>query len=376
MFKRKDIRYHTTWIRLVCGFAVGVGIARLLEAGALAPFEELLRVLLVAEDAEYFVYLPLRTELWIVFAASVLPAVPRFERPVTMISFATGLGVAYLALMFGLLIGWGVIIPLASSLSTLVASTALLESMAWSEERIRRRQLENIETVRQEFSDMLVHDLRKRMSSILMSLAVLRKRVAVDDENVELLATIGASADRMLTLVDSLLDIRKMEQGVLVLKRERTPQETLVAPAVDEHRAAAGLAGLTLAVAERSDASVRVDRSIFSRVMSNLLWNALLHAPAGTEIETGYEDRQAQGEAIVFVANRGEPIAIADQEAVFQPFVSGDGAQRATSADTMGLGLTFCRLAVEAHGGGIEIESPWQHHGDGVRVVIRLPLDT
>lgn len=256
MFSRHDIRYHAVWVRVVCCLAVAIGIANAVRAGMLAPVEELFRSLLVGTDAEYFGQLSTLSENVLMFVLCLIPAIPRIERPITMIAFGAGILCVYVVAVFAFLIGIETILPIASPMAGLLAASAVLETMAWSEERSRRRSLEDLEAVRQQFADMLVHDLRKRMSSILMSLAVFQRQNRVKGQSEEVLTTIRASADR---------------------------------------------------------------------------------------------------------------------EMMFLPFVSGPDTRYAEATDAMGLGLTFCRLAVAAHGGSIDIESPWQPHADGVCVLVRLP---
>ena len=73
------------------------------------------------------------------------------------------------------------------------------------------------------------------------------------------------------------------------------------------------------------------------------------------------------------MANLGRAIPPAERETLFVPFLAARGAQAGGAADTTGLGLAFCKLAIEAHGGSIRVVSPWPPHAEGVQVILTLP---
>ena len=73
------------------------------------------------------------------------------------------------------------------------------------------------------------------------------------------------------------------------------------------------------------------------------------------------------------VANRGRVIPLDRRDGIFRAFVSGHDGLHSGDVPGLGLGLAFCKLAVEAHDGTISLESPWQERGDGVKVTVALP---
>ena len=127
--------------------------------------------------------------------------------------------------------------------------------------------------------------------------------------------------------------------------------------------------GVKLVCLAKKDIQVSADRQMISRVIMNLIWNAIQHAPENSEIEIdcGTENDQP----LVSVANRGPIIPVKFQNHLFKPFHGGanEGLSGVLS-DSTGLGLAFCKLAIEAHGGRIQVESPWQRYDDGVLVTI------
>ncbi|MEM7397283.1 MAG: HAMP domain-containing sensor histidine kinase, partial [Verrucomicrobiota bacterium] len=253
---------------------------------------------------------------------------------------------------------------------------AMVSSTAWSEERSRRRELERMEEAKQNFTDMLVHDLTSRMSSISMSLKMLEKNVDLSDPRTsKLMDTISSSSKRMLTQINALLDIRKIQEGRMNLHPEVVRLTDFLLNNIDEFKPACDFIGIDLNLVSPEDVEKRieVDRDIFSRVLANLFWNALQHAPKGSEIEVGYEPG-SNGHVHLFVGNRGSQIQPEDKELLFDKFVSGNRDIKNINLAGSGLGLAFCKLATEAHEGGIAIESPWEKYGDGVKVNITLPL--
>lgn len=373
MFRREDIRYHAWWVRLVGCLAVAIGVANAVHFNVLAPLEYLFRSALVAGEIGQFAYLARRVEILLVFGVCLGVSVPRFDRPITMLACGAGFVLLYEVVVLAVLFTADVILPMVSPVLGLVTSTALLETMAWSEERARRTGLEDLEQARQQFTDMLVHDIRNRMSTVLTSSSLLQKRAdGLDAGGDELVTAIRAGTERMLTMVNDLLDIRKMQESSMDLRRERVPLGAALAAALRDHQAAAGLACVRFRSAGDQDPAVRADRRILARVLANLLWNALQHAPQGSEIETGCAlDGDA---AVLHIANRGEPIPPQRKALIFRAF-AGIPAEAGTQAsEGAGLGLSFCKLAMEAHGGAIAVESPWQAQGDGVKVELRFPL--
>jgi signal transduction histidine kinase len=291
-----------------------------------------------------------------------------------MLALGLGLGFVYLLAAAIFLLTYDTVLPILPALGGLSAATVLLGVLSWSDERLRLRRLRSAEAARQQFTDMLVHDLKRRMSSILLSLSVLEDAVGAPDKRTkELTATMRASAERMLLLTANLLDVRRMETGRLVLRREPLAALSLLRESLGEHRATAEIAGVTLRLVGDADVAVAGDRGLMSRVLANLLWNALQHAPPGSVVEVGCGPVE-RGRVAIWVANAGEPIPPSRRKDLFTAFAAGDTHPENSLVASTGLGLAFCRLAVEAHGGTIAVESPRPGHTDGVRVTVVLDV--
>ncbi len=371
MLNRENIRYGNFWVRLVCCLSVAIGVANLMYFQLLVPLEQGFCDIILEPGVHYH-RLSSAVEVLIVLCVCIGSSILRIERPFVMLAVGTISIIAYALVDLGVYILVELTLPATSPLLAIVGSTAILGTMAWSEERSRRRKLEQLEHAKQQFTDMLVHDLRRRMSSILTSFSVLEKNAVSADRTVkELMSAIRITADRILLQMNALLDIRKIEEGRMVLQRERVPLCRVIRESLEEHQSAADLTGLRFVLNADQDLRVEIDASIFSRVLANLLWNALQHAPQGSEIEIGCS-AMSEGKAGIFIANRGKPISREQQKHLFEPFASSRAA--AGSGASTGLGLAFCRLALEAHGGAIQLESPCEKYGDGVKVIITLPL--
>jgi signal transduction histidine kinase len=374
MFIREELRYGNLWVRVVCCVAVAIAVCNAVWFQVLTPIENLFKEVVMSGETGGYTSVSQITEMAVVICMCLMLSIPRIERPIMMILWGIGIMLVYLFGVVGILLNWDLVLPVASPVLSAIGSTFVLETMAWSEEVAVRKKLEHLEEIRQQLTDMLVHDLKKRMSSILTSFSMLEKEMGdAKGIHTEHMTAIRASADRMLILTGNLLDIRKFDEGGMRLNCELVPLKRMLEESIEEHRPVGDLAGIGIRLAGNDGVKIRVDRQIFWRILSNLLWNALQHAPQGSEIEVGYG--LVNGNAVsVYVANRGKPIPEHERDFLFHSFASHHRSSRARPADSTGLGLTFCKLAVEAHGGAIHLESPWEKYGDGVRIVISLPL--
>ncbi len=370
---RERIRYHARWVRLLCCSAVAVGLFDAMHSQVFDTLERLLADYLLYPGAYDFAHAPRGVEVALVALLCLLPAWPRFERPLLMVLCSSAYLLAYIVGAILTVFFLAVAPPLVTPLLALLGTTSLLETMAWSEERQQRRRLERMENARQQFIDMLVHDLRKRMSSLLMTVRLLEQRApATGGGGAELLTTLKATGERMVILIDNLLDIRKVEEGRLVARYERVALAAFLEDGLAEHQAAADLLGLRLETDWASDAAVRADRRLLGRILTNLLWNAMQHAPTGSAVVVAFTATPAGVE--LRISNRGRTLTPDEQAHRFHPFASSAAGSDALSAtDGAGLGLAFCRLAVAAQGGAIALVSPWPAAGEGVQVCVRLP---
>jgi signal transduction histidine kinase len=152
-----------------------------------------------------------------------------------------------------------------------------------------------------------------------------------------------------MRMITNLLDIGRADEGQLAPVRSAVDPRALVAEVVDEMTARAVAASVEL-VSEIDAAPFRADADLVQRVLANLIENAIRHAPAGTAVRVRVT--RVGGEVELRVIDAGPGVPIDQRPHVFERFVRGDHAARTNR----GLGLAFCKLAIEAHGGRIWIE--------------------
>ncbi len=228
--------------------------------------------------------------------------------------------------------------------------------------------------LREDLTGMLVHDLRSPMSLVLASLSMLPEAITRrEQEQVDRLVAIAQrSGERILTLIDDLLDISQLERGQLPMSIESTSIEELFREVTARYLPMASANDIVLAV-DAGDAlpPVGVDGSLILRVLSNLVDNALKFTPNGGEVKLcAREDaRTAPGAVIVSVCDTGPGIPYDARPKLFEKFQQVPnihGRRRGT-----GLGLPFCKLTVEAHGGQIWVDS---EVGQGSTFSLTLPI--
>jgi len=216
-----------------------------------------------------------------------------------------------------------------------------------------------LQHIRDDLTSMIVHDLRSPLTAILSGLYLLREMTPIADQNEitgEALTAAEQSCRKLLDLVNSLLDISKMEAGRMELVRRPTDLAKLVANTFDQLAPLAKDGDIALTRHIEGDCQVLADDDKISRVLTNLVDNALKFTPPGGTVTVQVEPMPDQAEFVrCAVRDTGPGISPEHLERIFDRFVqapSGGGARPGT-----GLGLTFCKLVIEAHGGRIWVES-------------------
>ncbi len=204
-------------------------------------------------------------------------------------------------------------------------------------------------SLKKALAQSIVHDLKSPLAAILGNLELLAGRTG--SEVAPLIERSRQGAQRMLKMILDLLDVERIEDGRLAPALDRVDLRELTRAAVVEHEGFARTRRVDVVVVADGPAWAEADSALVRRVLDNLLSNALAHAPAGSRIEVGSRIRPEGVELSVSDQGPGVPEAL--REKVFEKYArvggGGDGTNR-------GLGLTFCRLAIEAHGGTIWVD--------------------
>jgi signal transduction histidine kinase/GAF domain-containing protein len=209
-----------------------------------------------------------------------------------------------------------------------------------------------LDTWRDDLLAMIYHDLRSPLSNVVSSLDMLEMVLPLEDYPAvnSVLGIAARSTQRIQRLTNSLLDIRRLEAGQPVGDRQ------LVAPRTLAEDASAALQpgkGHRIEIDIPTELpQVYVDGEMVRRVLINLLENAIKYAPPSSTITLGARDRQ--GEVEMWVQDSGPGVPNTERERIFEKYTRVDLPNRPKG---LGLGLAYCRLAVEGHGGRIWVES-------------------
>ena len=186
------------------------------------------------------------------------------------------------------------------------------------------------------------------------------------DHYRELLADCVEESDRVLVMLNTLMDISEAESGTMQLRRESVALAGIVSRAVDLYRDVAEAKGVTLAAAAPTDIVVTADRTRLEQVAANLIDNAVKYTPAGGRVDVEIE-RDADT-AILRVRDTGPGIPTDEQLRIFDRLFRGDTSRAERG---LGLGLSVVKAIVEAHAGTVEVQS---EPGYGSTFIVRLPL--
>jgi signal transduction histidine kinase len=223
------------------------------------------------------------------------------------------------------------------------------------------------ERTRQALVDMVVHDIRNPVSGILMTAQLLLRREGeMSGTQVPRVRRIERTATDLLGLIQNILEVSKLEAGMMVAAPEDFSLEDALRESVDD--ASPHIENAQIAVSidvPPTPVLVRADRTLTRRILQNLLSNAIRHSRAA-EIRLMVVPRQ--NHVLVGVADQGAGIPPEYQALIFERFRHFDRGSHAQS-DT-GLGLPFCKLAVEQMGGSIWVDS---REGHGTTFYFTLP---
>jgi signal transduction histidine kinase len=232
------------------------------------------------------------------------------------------------------------------------------------------RELSAASQHKSEFLANMSHELRTPLNAIIGFSEVLSERMFGDlnEKQDEYLKDIHASGQHLLSLINDILDLSKIEAGRMELELSDFHLPTALDSALTLVRERAGRRGIALhlSIDERLG-QMRGDERKIRQVLLNLLSNAIKFTPEGGRIEVAAAPRD--GAVEVSVTDTGVGIAPEDQEAVFEEFRQVGTADK--KVEGTGLGLTLCRKFVELHGGTIWVKSQW---GQGSTFTFTVPI--
>jgi GAF domain-containing protein len=250
------------------------------------------------------------------------------------------------------------------------SALAIQNARLFQEIEEKSRQLEVASQHKSEFLANMSHELRTPLNAIIGFSEVLTERMfgELNEKQEEYLKDIYASGQHLLSLINDILDLSKIEAGRMELELTDFDLPQAIDNALTLVRERAGRRGIALehSVDERLG-EIRGDERKVKQVLLNLLSNALKFTPEGgrVEVRAGMVDSMAE----ISVTDTGVGIAPEDQGAIFEEFRQVGTAEK--KAEGTGLGLTLCRKFVELHGGRIWVKS---QVGMGSTFTFRLPV--
>ncbi len=233
-----------------------------------------------------------------------------------------------------------------------------------------RRELEQL---REDLTHMLIHDLKSPLGTVINSLNMLQDLERGDQEDYagQIIDIALRATSRMSHMIGSLLDIGRLEAGQPLTNLGPVPIEQVIRSAVELVTPLAQYKRVRLNLDLTEPLPVlQGDANMLERVIVNLLDNGLKFTPSGGEVGLWARVERVNGaqSLCVGVRDNGPGIPPSAQSRIFDKFAR---AQNIPQADGVGLGLSFCRLAVEAHGGRIWVDS---QPGEGATFTFMLPL--
>jgi signal transduction histidine kinase len=232
--------------------------------------------------------------------------------------------------------------------------------------RRQRDDLMRLQLQKERLMAFVVHDLKNPVNAMDLHAQVLLHDRTLPARVLDSAQHIRESARSLLRMVLNLLDISRSEEGQLTPRNVSIDLAALVAEVAEAFAERARAAGVQI-IARIDVATLVADPDLLRRVLENLVDNALRHAPAGTPITIAVE-RAAHGVSIG-VSDAGSGVEPALRERVFDRYLQAATGERVITRNGRGLGLAFCKLAVEAHGGEIAVEDA----NPGAVFRVRLP---
>ena len=249
------------------------------------------------------------------------------------------------------------------------AAAAIRNIRLFEAEAHARREAEHANEMRLRFLAMISHELRTPLTSIKGFITTLLADDVVWDTQSqrEFLSIADQESDKLTDMIDQLLDLSRLEAGMLNIHPRPHRMSNIVADALKQLQAITPDHVLRIEVPDALP-QVRADAQRIAQVLTNLVGNAAKYSPANTQITVSA--CLMDGVVQVNVADQGPGISMEDRAHIFEPFQRGHAAPvRRTKGS--GLGLAVCKGLIEAHGGHIWIQDP---DSPGTTVSFTLPV--
>ena len=257
--------------------------------------------------------------------------------------------------------------PAATVASPIITSRGLRGAVVTFSDISERK---SAEVLRDDLTGMIVHDLRTPLTSLLTGLQTLSLAGELNETQTEILGIAVGGGEMLLAMVGDLLDISKMEAGLTRLEKRPVNGAELIEQALSQTAPLARQNGLRVARHIAPDLpAVNADEDKLRRALINLLGNAVKFTPRGGIVTIAASYDPAERGIVFAVGDTGEGIPAHALKRIFEKFGQVESRKAGRKMST-GLGLTFCKLVAEAHGGRIWVESKL---GKGSRFLFTIP---
>ena len=259
---------------------------------------------------------------------------------------------------------------LLARVKTLLALKESRDALQASRDSLASRNalLEHLQREQRELMQFVVHDLKNQLSVVGMSIQFAQKRVADRDwtDLADVLAEGRESEVRLRAMVEELLAIARLEDSTFAVRAQAVSMTSLLRSVIASYEPEARHRSVSLTPPANTDGHVWGDPALLRRVLENILDNSLRYTPAAGHIAV---NASIGNEVVITICNDGPPIPLDERESIFNKFVRGRAEPAVVGS--AGLGLYFCKRAIEAHGGRIHVleTAEWP-----TSFIIQLPI--
>lgn len=242
---------------------------------------------------------------------------------------------------------------------------------------LKRKHREDINEAKLQFFINISHEIRSPLTLIINPLERLLKQTSDADTTV-MLQTMHRNSNRILSLINQLLDVRKIDKRQMIMRFSQTNLTTFVTDILAVFNDQALQKHISLSFcSSQEDIPVYIDLNNFDKVLVNILSNALKYTPCGGQITVSLStatDAKASGPlssyAQIVVEDNGRGIDQKELNKIFERFYQG-GANQASTPIGFGIGLHLCRMLVRLHHGSIVAQN--RTDSNGSRFIIKIP---
>ena len=252
-------------------------------------------------------------------------------------------------------------------LITILLSFFLIFCLVYQILTIRKQR--HIEAIRQEFLHTMIHELKRPISTLKMCVSFMGNEQMMQDEESKqrILASSHNELDNLTSYFSKLRDITFSDSAEIPLVKSRFSLRGLMEESISKQNIPSDKE-VRMNIVAKDDLEIRADRMHLANIVCNLLENAIKYSREAVTIRIDYRMRE-DGMVQITVADNGIGIAKADQRYVFDKFYRSESAKD-KAIPGIGLGLSYVKLLVEAHGGNISLDST---EGEGTTFTILIP---